>query len=148
MLAKSARRYKQAKVGDSVMVHLPEVDRGRCEFPNVHAVVIELNEAGIYRLATSQGVLLGVYSRNQFKPLPAPLLMIDKLNLDTEIALRTAANKQSQGGGQVFVKCCCIRTCQGNNCKCKKNKLGLSLAKLSNLISNLGFVWFLLSKTG
>ena len=28
------------------------------------------------------------------------------------------------------------------------NKLGLSLAKLSNLISNLGFVWFLLSKTG
>ena len=34
------------------------------------------------------------------------------------------------------------------NSKRKRNKLGLSLAKLSNLISNLGFVWFLLSKTG
>ena len=30
----------------------------------------------------------------------------------------------------------------------KYNKLGLSLAKLSNLISNLGFAWFLLLKTG
>ena len=110
MLQKSARRYKQAQVGDSVMVHLPEVDRGRCEIPNVHAVVIELNEAGIYRLATSQGVLLGVYSRNQFEPLPVPLLTMDKLILDTEIALRTAANKQSQGGGQGFVKSGCIRT--------------------------------------
>ena len=41
MLAKSARRYKQANVGDSVMIHLPEVDRGRCEFPNVHACCIK-----------------------------------------------------------------------------------------------------------
>ena len=48
MLAKSARRYKQAKIGDSVMVHLPEVDRGRCEFPNVHAVVHEINETGMH----------------------------------------------------------------------------------------------------
>jgi hypothetical protein len=29
MLLKSARRYKQANIGDSVMVHLPEVDRSR-----------------------------------------------------------------------------------------------------------------------
>ena len=49
MLAKSARRYKQAKIGDSVMVHLPELERGRCEFPNVHAVVLEINEAGMYK---------------------------------------------------------------------------------------------------
>ena len=75
------------------MVHLPEVDRGRCEFPNVHAVVLEINEAGMYRLGTTQGVLLGVYSRNQFEPLPEPLLAINQVNKDTEIPLRTAANK-------------------------------------------------------
>ena len=28
------------------------VDRGRCEFPNVHAVVLEVNEAGMYKLGT------------------------------------------------------------------------------------------------
>ena len=59
MLAKSARRYKQACVGDSVMVHLPEVDRGRCKFPYVQAVMLEINEAGMYKLGTKQGVLKG-----------------------------------------------------------------------------------------
>ena len=71
MLKRSARRYK---VGDSVMVHLPEVDRGRCEFPNVHAVVLSVNESGMYKLGTQQGELKGVYFRNQFEPLPTPLL--------------------------------------------------------------------------
>ena len=121
MLAKSARRYKQAIIEDSVMVHLPDVDRERCAFPNVHAVVLDIKEAGMYKLGTTQGVLLGVYSRNQFEPLPEPLLSINHVNKDTEIPLRTAANKQSQGGGQGFIRCGCSRTCQANNCKCEKN---------------------------
>ena len=95
MLAKSARRYKQANVGDSVMVHLPEVDRGRCEFPNVHAVVLSIIKAGLYKLGTKQGELKGVYSRNQFEPLPQPLLEINDVEKSVEIALRRAANKQS-----------------------------------------------------
>ena len=66
-------------------------------------------------------MLIGVYSRNQFEPLPEPLLTIEDLNLEDEIALRTAANKQSTGGGQGFVRCGCTRTCQGKNCRCKKN---------------------------
>ena len=41
----NARRYKKDVVGYSVVVHLPEVDRDRCEFPNVHAVVMEINDA-------------------------------------------------------------------------------------------------------
>ena len=84
----------------------------------MHAVVIEVNEAGMYRLATTRGVLMGVHSRKQFEPLPAPFVTMNKLHLDTEIALRTVANKQSQGGGQGFVKCGFIKTCQGKNCKC------------------------------
>ena len=55
----------------------------------------------MYQLGTTQGVLLGVYSRNQFEPLPEPLLAINQVNKDTEIPLRTAANKQSQGLSQV-----------------------------------------------
>ena len=110
MLQKSARRYKQAQVGDSVMVHLPEVDRGRCEFPNVHAVVLGINESGMYKLGTKEGQLKGVYSRNQFEPLPNPLMEVSDINMEVEIPLRTAANKQSQGGGQGFVKCGCTKT--------------------------------------
>ena len=99
-----------------VMVHLPEVDRGRCEFPNVHAV-----EAGLDKLGTKQGELKGVYSRNQFEPLPQPLLQINDVEKSVEIALRTAANKQSQGGGHGFTKCGCVKFCQSNTCKCKKS---------------------------
>lgn len=120
MLQKSARRFKEAKIGDSVIVHLPEVDRGRCEFPNVHAIVLSINEAGLYKLGTKQGELKGFYSRNQFEPLASPLMAVEDVNGEVEIPLRTAANKQSQGGGQGFVKCGCGKTCQAKNCKCKR----------------------------
>ena len=118
MLKRSARR---CKVGDSVMVHLPEVDRGRCEFPNFHAVVLSVNESGMYKLGTQQGELKGVYSRNQFEPLPTPLLSENMVNRDEEIPLRTAANKQAQGAGQGFSKCGCTKTYMANNCKCKRS---------------------------
>ena len=101
------------------MVHLPEVDRGHCEFPNVYAVVLSVNESGMYKLGTQQGELKGVYSRNQFEPLPTPLLSENMVNRDEEIPLRTAANKQAQGAGQGFIKCGCTKTCMANNCKCK-----------------------------
>ena len=55
------------------MVYIPEVDRGRCEFPNVHAVVLEVNDAGLHKLGTKDGELKGYYSRNQFEPLSHPL---------------------------------------------------------------------------
>ena len=74
----------------------------------------------MYKLGTMQGLLKGVYSRNQFEPLPELWLLASDVSQETEIALRSAANKQSQGGGQGFVKCGCIKTCQSNNCKCKK----------------------------
>ena len=35
-------------------------------------------------------------------------------------ALRTAANEQSNGGGQGFSKCGCNLACQNNGCKCLK----------------------------
>ena len=80
----------------------------------MHAVVLSINEAGLYKLGTKQGELKGVYSRNQFEPLPQPLLEINDVEKSVEIALRTAANKQSQGGG-------CVKFCQSNTCKCKKS---------------------------
>ena len=86
----------------------------------MHAVVLDINEAGMYELGTKQGELKGVYCRNQFEPLPHPLLSVSDVVRDVELPLRTAANKQSQGGGQGFVKCVCVKTCQANNCKCKK----------------------------
>ena len=46
------------------LLRVPNVDRGRCEFPNVCAVILDINEAGMYRLGTKEGQLKDVYSRN------------------------------------------------------------------------------------
>ena len=65
----------------------------------------------MYKLGTKEGQLKGVNSRNQFEPLPNPLMEVSDINMEVELPLRTAANKQSQGGGQGFVKCGCTKTC-------------------------------------
>ena len=85
------------------MVHIPEVDRGRCEFPNIHAIVLSINDAGMYKLGTKEGELKGVYSRNQFEPLPEPLLSVEDIDRNEEIPLRTAANKQAQGAQRALM---------------------------------------------
>ena len=46
------------------LLRVPNVDRGRCEFPNVCAVILDINKAGMYKLGTKEGQLKGVYSRN------------------------------------------------------------------------------------
>ena len=102
------------------MVHLPEVDRPRCEFPNVHAVVMEINDAGLQKLGTQDGELKGYYSRNQFEPLPQPLMNQNLVPRIIEIPLGTAANEQSQVEGQGFVKYGCVKSREANNCKSKK----------------------------
>ena len=33
MLERSAKRFKEAEVGDTVLVPIPDLDRGRCEYP-------------------------------------------------------------------------------------------------------------------
>lgn len=122
MLAKSARRYGPADVGDNVRVFLAEVDRGRCEFPNVLAVIVSSSD-GMYKLATKQGYLNSFYARNQFETLPTKYLMVADVNTGETRALRTAANEQSNGGGQGFSKCGCNKACQNDSCKCLKNKV-------------------------
>jgi hypothetical protein len=42
MLDKTARRLAPLAIGSTVMVPVPEIDRGRAEFPNVKGVVMEV----------------------------------------------------------------------------------------------------------
>jgi len=121
MLARSARRFAPAVVGDNVRVYLSEVDRGRCEFPNVLALVTEVTPEGMFKLATKEGYLNSHYSRNQFEPLPSKHLLLSEVDTSKSRPLRTAAHDQSQGGGQGFTKCGCTTSCNANNCKCFKS---------------------------
>ena len=122
MMAKSARRYAPALVGDNVRVYLADVDKGRCEFPNVLAVVVSISE-GMFKLATKDGYLNQHYARNQFETLTTKHLLLSDVNTNETRALRTAANAQSTGGGQGFTRCGCNKACQTNACKCIKSKM-------------------------
>ncbi|KAK4877438.1 hypothetical protein RN001_009944 [Aquatica leii] len=66
MLALSQQKLLPIKVGQNVVVKVPDVDRGRLAPRNVLAVVLSVNESGLYKLGTKEGVLERIYSRNEF----------------------------------------------------------------------------------
>jgi len=118
----STMRFKKAEVGDTVMVPIPLVDRGRAEFTNAKAVVLQVDESGTYKLGTRHGILKQLYTRNQFSPCEQQFLAIDDVPQEREISLREAANADSMGHGQGFIKCTCSMFCNNNRCRCYKNQ--------------------------
>ena len=81
MQQSSTMRFKKAEVGDSVMIPIPIVDRGRAEFPNAKAVVLQVEENGTYKLGKRHGVLKQLYTRNQFTPCEQLTLTFVKIML-------------------------------------------------------------------
>ena len=43
MLERSAKRFKEAQVGDTVLVPIPDLDRGRCEYQNFKGIILEMH---------------------------------------------------------------------------------------------------------
>ena len=57
----------EVKVGDTVQVPVPEVDRGPGYLLHVLVYITRIKNAkSLYKLASKHGVLSGMYSRNQF----------------------------------------------------------------------------------
>ena len=58
MLERSAKRFKEAEVGDTVLVPIPDLDRGRCDYPNLKAIVLEKHPNGtLWKLGCRSGIL-------------------------------------------------------------------------------------------
>ena len=55
-LEKSRNRYGEAEVGTTVLLTIPDVDKGRCELPNLKCVVFQKTAGGMYKqtLTTSK----------------------------------------------------------------------------------------------
>ena len=124
MVEHSAKRFKPAEVGDTVLVPIPDVDRGRCEYPNLKAIVLESHPEGhLWKLGCKTGVLDQWYSRNQFQPTLEKFMSVSDVSLEREVSLRTAAKQESMGGGQGYFKCNCTGNCQTKRCKCFKANL-------------------------
>ena len=50
MLELSSRRFGEPEVGTTVLLTIPDVDKGRCEFPNHLCVVMENSACSMYKL--------------------------------------------------------------------------------------------------
>ncbi|CAG5010243.1 unnamed protein product [Parnassius apollo] len=77
MTALSNRKFPQCKIGDTVRLKIPDVDRGRGDFPNVLMVVLECNDDGLYKLGNQFGTITELFSRNQFTVCEAKFLDVD-----------------------------------------------------------------------
>ncbi|KAI1718055.1 KRAB-A domain-containing protein 2-like [Ditylenchus destructor] len=122
MLQRSARLLAPLKVGSSVMVPIPEVDRGRAEFPNVKGIVMEVTSEGMHKIGTEHGVLNNLYAANCVTPCREAFLSVENVP-DKTVSLRTAANSSAMGTGQGPFKCGCKQKCNSTRCKCFKSNL-------------------------
>ncbi|XP_064094335.1 uncharacterized protein LOC135206770 [Macrobrachium nipponense] len=84
MIANSERRFQPAKVGGTVMVPVPLVDRGSAEFPNVKAVVFQALDMA-HRSLDSMIIRFGIYDSSRAK---------DILYLDFQKAFGRAPHKK------------------------------------------------------
>ena len=63
----ATERFPQGKIGDTVKVRGPDVDRGRCDSRNILGVIMEADlTKDLYRIGTKDGILNSWYARNQF----------------------------------------------------------------------------------
>ena len=67
MIRLAREKFSQGKVGDTVKVRVPDVDRGRCDSRNILGVIMEADlTKDLYRIGTKDGILNSWYARNQF----------------------------------------------------------------------------------
>ena len=111
----------EAKVGYTVQVPVPDVDRGPGDLLNILAYIVKINKQHMtYQLATKHGIKKGWFSRNMFHICKQKLISPESLDLNTEKTLREINALHSITGGQGFLKCNCSGKCE-RNCKCKQN---------------------------
>ena len=93
-------KFPQGKVGDTVKVPVPDVDRGRCDSRNILGEIMEADVTkDLYRIGTKDGILNSWYARNQFSTCTEGTVNIADVP-SVNISLRECAGKASLFGGR------------------------------------------------
>lgn len=120
MKLQSDKNFPDPKVGDTVRVHIPQVDRGKTDARNVLACILEVTDDKFFKLGTRNGVLKQLYVRSQFQLCHETFLNLEDIPLE-DTSLRSVASAQAQGNGQGFIRCSCSQKCNTRRCLCLKN---------------------------
>lgn len=113
--------FPKLQIGDNVTLHVPTVDRGPLDFPNITAVVMNIQNE-VYQLGTAHGSIKGWFPRTDLIKCPSTFIAVDNVPA-VQMTLRESAAKQSLIGGQGYKKCNCKASkiqCDTNRCNCKK----------------------------
>lgn len=120
MLNKSNKKFPPVNIGQTVLVKIPEVDRGRTAPRNVMGVVMNVTD-NLYQLGTKSGIIQKMYARNEFQVANEQFLKVSDVP-SKQVSLRTAAAVESQSK-QGFVRCGCRNYCSNKKCFCVKNNV-------------------------
>ena len=55
-------------VGTNVKIPVPSVDRGKVDANNLIGVILTVSDDAFYKVGTKNGVISGLFSRNQIFP--------------------------------------------------------------------------------
>jgi hypothetical protein len=119
-------RKLDVKKGDTVLLHIPNEDRGKMDRKHLPCKIIDILGNGFYKLGCALGQLSVNYRMTDFNTVERSIHFPE---LDTipekAVSLRTAALAQSitQISG---VKCNCKSTCLSQICACLKAKVHCS----------------------
>ena len=121
MLKRSQAKLKPIKVGDNVLVHVSEFDRGRADPANLIGVVLE-EKCDQFKIGTKAGILSGYFARNQVEQIRYKGLSMDQIPVsESNVSVRAAVRLLSVGDGQGYKRCLCAGTCLTKRCKCLKS---------------------------
>jgi len=123
MKMRSDKNFPDPKIGDTVRVPIPQVDRGKTDARNVLACVLEVTPDGFFKLGTRQGTLKQLYVRSQFQLCHEQFLKLENVPAHEEMSLRSVASAQAVDNGQGFFRCSCTKKCDTKRCLCSKKKV-------------------------
>ncbi|CAI6353617.1 unnamed protein product [Macrosiphum euphorbiae] len=127
----SENRFCHGKIGENVMIRIPDVDRARCVLRNILGVILSVKD-NLYEIGTKEGKINQIYSCNQFKLSKESFITTEEVP-ENIISLRGRHTRMCQG----YNRCGCTQKCKTKKCKCKAaGKLCNSKCHSSNPCSN------------
>lgn len=122
MLKRSNRKFSEVSTDDNVVVPIPEVDRAKCEFPNLVGIIMG-KEDDLYVIGCRAGWIKEKLARNGFEKCSSNFLTRADVP-GAWVTLRKASTLASvDGKAQGMFKCNCKKSCSVGKCKCKRANL-------------------------
>ena len=117
MLNASSKKFKQAQVGDSVLIPISQPDKISSLGPRNILGCISSRDDSTYSIGRSQGTLAVSYSRNQYEVCPTNLLSVDSIPV---VTITQTKAMQSVSLGVADCSACKCKNCTTQRCACRK----------------------------